>query len=127
MRIVVCGSRIISNRILILDAIRSYRFYENISEIVTGGAIGVDEIADKIAGELKFDRTIMYPNWEKYGKKAGFLRNKKMIEYANGLIAIWDGKSKGTKHSINLAEKRYTNYFVHVCKILDPEIYNDSK
>lgn len=49
----------------------------------------------------------LYPaDWKKYGSSAGYIRNDEMAKYADCLIAFWDGKSKGTKHMIDLAVKR---------------------
>ncbi|WP_417886662.1 hypothetical protein [Zunongwangia sp.] len=54
-------------------------------------------------------------NWNKYGKSAGYRRNAEMAEYADALIAFWDGKSISTKHLIDLAKraqlKLRINYF----------------
>ena len=55
---------------------------------------------------LRKDLRIFIPQWDKYGKKAGYLRNVEMAENANALIAFWDGKSKGTKHMIDIATER---------------------
>jgi alkanesulfonate monooxygenase SsuD/methylene tetrahydromethanopterin reductase-like flavin-dependent oxidoreductase (luciferase family) len=41
-------------------------------------------------------------DWDTYGKRAGYLRNEQMAEYADALFAIWDGESKGTKHMIDI-------------------------
>lgn len=68
--------------------------------IVSGTAAGVDTLGEQLATELgyKIDR---YPaDWEFYGKRAGYIRNCEMAQDADGLLAIWDGASKGTKHVI---------------------------
>lgn len=79
---------------------------EDITEIISGGARGVDRLGEKFAKIGNIKLTVIKPNWKKYGKKAGFLRNKEMVDKADALIAIWDGKSKGTKHTIDLARKK---------------------
>lgn len=73
--------------------------------LVSGGAPGEDFLAERISKveEIPF---VLYPaNWERHGRRAGMLRNIAMIQYVDEVIAFWDGKSSGTQHSINLAEK----------------------
>ena len=49
----------------------------------------------------------IYPaQWDKYGKRAGYRRNEQMAEVADGLIAFWDGQSKGTKHMIDIMTEK---------------------
>ena len=55
---------------------------------------------------------MFYPNWDRYGKSAGMIRNKEMAEYAEALIAIWDRRSKGTKHMIATAKRLGLQVFV---------------
>lgn len=71
--------------------------------IVSGGAIGADQFAEKYAEKRKYDTKIFLPDWKKYGKSAGFKRNKDIIDNCDVLVAFWDGESKGTKHTIDLA------------------------
>lgn len=82
-------------------------------EIVSGGAEGVDQQAKKWAERYDCEFTAFDPNdpentmtnydWDRDGKKAGPLRNKEMAEYGDRLVAIWDGKSRGTRNMINKA------------------------
>lgn len=93
---------------------RSYDNYQEMLEyielldpdiLVSGGAKGADKLAEKVADTLGID-IIVYPaKWDTYGKSAGYIRNTKIVENSEHLIAFWDGKSKGTKHSIDLARK----------------------
>ena len=70
-----------------------------------GGAKGADKLSEKWADDNNIDKDIYYPDWNKYGKKAGYIRNQSIIENSDRVIAFWDGSSKGTSHSINLAKK----------------------
>ena len=77
--------------------------------IVSGGADGADKLAEKYAHEHKYQLYVFEADWEQ-GKSAGFKRNAKMHEYIakqkkRGILAFWDGKSKGTAHSFELAKK----------------------
>ncbi len=75
-------------------------------EIVSGGAKGVDELGELFAFEHKLKLTKFPADWNKYGKSAGPIRNAEMANYANMLIAFWDGQSKGTKNMIDCATKK---------------------
>ncbi|WP_341323494.1 DUF2493 domain-containing protein [Solibacillus sp. FSL H8-0523] len=84
-------------------------------EIVSGAAKGADKLGEKYAKEKGYPISSHPANWDKHGRSAGYIRNKEMAEYADVLIAFWDGKSKGTKHMIDLATKhglkvRIVNY-----------------
>lgn len=72
-------------------------------EIVSGRAKGADSMGETYATVNHLKLKVFPAEWDKYGKSAGYKRNKQMAEYANALIAFWDGKSKGTSHMINLA------------------------
>jgi len=73
--------------------------------LVSGGARGVDTWAsDQAINNTKLS-IVHYAEWDKYGKKAGFLRNHDIINDADMVFAFWNGTSKGTKHSIDLAIK----------------------
>jgi len=82
------------------------RFPFTISEVVSGGAAGVDHIGEKWAIKNKIPIKFFIPEWKKFGKKAGPLRNIQMADYADALVAIWDGESRGTWHMINEMKKR---------------------
>ena len=74
-------------------------------EIVSGTANGADKLGERYAKENNCKIKQFPADWS-LGKQAGYIRNKQMAEYADCLIAFWDGKSKGTKHMIDLAEKQ---------------------
>ena len=78
-------------------------------EIVSGGAKGVDAMGERFANENDVAVKLFPADWSKYGRGAGPKRNKQMAEYATHLLSFWDGKSRGTKSMISLAEKRGLN------------------
>lgn len=91
-------------------------------EIVSGGANGADKLGEKYAKENGYALKRFPANWDKYGKRAGVLRNEEMAKYADALIAFWDGKSKGTKNMIEVAQKhnikvKIVNYTAATCYI----------
>jgi hypothetical protein len=68
--------------------------------IVSGMARGADALGYMFAHKNNV-QVYEYPaNWNKYGKQAGFRRNTEMGRFADGLLAFWDGKSKGTQHML---------------------------
>lgn len=103
MKVAVVGSRTLGgSKQLIYDTLNSL---QGISMVISGGAKGVDTIAEKWALENQIPTTIFYPDWELYGKSAGPIRNEHIVKNCDMIIAFWDGSSPGTKNSINLAER----------------------
>lgn len=74
---------------------------EDTDEIVSGGAIGVDTSARKYAISHGIKLTEFLPDYDRYGKTAPLKRNIQIIEYADIVLAFWDGKSSGTAYVIN--------------------------
>lgn len=103
VKIIIAGSRGITDKSFVAGVIEMNPICppEHITEIVSGHCPrGVDAIAEEIAQELDIPVQAFPANWDKYGRQAGPIRNQEMAEYADGLIAIWDGKSRGTKNMI---------------------------
>ena len=74
--------------------------------IVSGMAKGADNLAVRFCRSHGVNLIEMPADWNQYGKSAGYRRNSDMAAIAHGLIAFWDGKSRGTSHMINIAQKR---------------------
>lgn len=74
--------------------------------VVSGGARGVDRTAERMAMISGLETRVFFPDWEKYGKQAGFIRNHDIIDRADIVAAFWDGDSRGTANSIELAKKK---------------------
>lgn len=89
---------------------------EDIIEIVSGGARGVDSLAERLANEENFLKKIFPADWNQYGKSAGPIRNRQMVEYIkekDGVCLIfWDGQSRGTKNDIDLCKEYEVKYKV---------------
>lgn len=110
MKVIIAGSRSIRSRDVVSDAIEESEF--DITEVVSGGAIGVDLLGELWAERSSIKAKVFFPDWKGLGKRAGIERNKKMAGYADALIAVWDGKSKGTKNMIEEARRRGLKIFV---------------
>ena len=78
-------------------------------EIVSGGARGADYLGELYAQVQSLPLKIFPADWDTHGKAAGPIRNTQMAEYADALIAFWDGRSRGTKHMIDTATKNNLN------------------
>ena len=100
MKIAIIGSR----------NLKVYNLEEYIpkstTEIVSGGARGIDTCAKEYAQKCKIKLTEFLPEYNKYGKTAPLKRNIQIIEYADIVLAFWDGKSHGTKFVIENCKKK---------------------
>ena len=74
--------------------------------IISGGASGVDTLAERYADERGIEKLIFYPNSELYGKSAPLIRDKLIVDSADLVIAVWDGQSRGTEFTISYAKRR---------------------
>ena len=77
----------------------------NCSEVVSGGARGVDSEAAEWARKNEISLTVFLPDYERYGRAAPIKRNEQIAVYADELVAFWDGISKGTENTIKFFEK----------------------
>jgi hypothetical protein len=112
MKVIVAGSRGITDHELVRKAMNSVWREVGPYEVVSGMARGVDSVAAVLAHKAGIVVHQRPADWDRYGRRAGYLRNEQMAEEADVLIAIWDGKSKGTDHMIRLATKKGLRVFV---------------
>jgi len=89
---------------------------KDISLIVSGGARGIDTLAEDYADRNKIPKLIFLPDYEKYGKIAPLIRNKAIVDNANIVIAFWDGISRGTKFTIDYAKKQGKKVIMNLIK-----------
>ncbi len=122
MKLIIAGSRDIAGtegHAAVWDAlcegVETFGPDTFITEIVSGGAKGVDSIGEDIAGEHKIPVKKFPVNWQ-IGRYAGHYRNNKMADYADALVAVWNGSSSGTRHMIGAMRKRDKLVYVHVYK-----------
>lgn len=106
-RVIVAGSRKFQNYPFLQSKLKHLlsRLDKENLEIVSGGAYGADKLGEDYAENHDIPLKIFPANWDRYGKSAGYKRNKQMAEYATHLVAFWNGTSKGTKHMIDLAKE----------------------
>ena len=128
MKIIIAGSKSINPSLNEISEIVQETSW-TISEIVSGGANGVDCCGELWAKKNNVPCKTFKANWNdlthadaiiktskhgKYDANAGYRRNIEMSKYADGLIAIWDSKSNGTKHMIDVMNKFNKPVFVHI-------------
>jgi len=89
---------------------------ENVTEIVSGGAKGVDTCARQYANANGIKLTEFLPDYKRYGRGAPLKRNLEIIAYADVVLAFWDGESRGTKYVIDNCKKQGIPVKVHLFK-----------
>ena len=109
MKIAIVGSRDIT----VTDI---GRYISDGEEIVSGGAAGVDCCAAEYAKEKGIKLTVFLPQYERYGRAAPIVRNKQIVDYADKVVAFWNGISKGTLSVIKYAEKTGKPCSVIICR-----------
>ena len=114
MKVIIAGSRDFSDYHFLKQSCDNLLSELEDVEIVSGGARGADKMGEFYSKERSLGLKIFPADWDKLGKSAGYIRNKQMAEYADMLIAFWDGQSKGTGHMIDLANQN--GLTVHIIK-----------
>lgn len=99
-KVAVVGSRTFGDKVLLSQEVGKLLP----SLIVSGGARGADSLAEEWALRFRIPTRIYPAEWDKYGRSAGFRRNRDIVDGCEVLLAFWDGESRGTAHSIKLAE-----------------------
>ena len=112
MKVIIAGSRTIEDYEYVKDVIKRSNF--TITEVVCGKASrGVDALGERYAIENDIPVKPFYANWKKFGKAAGMMRNNDMADYAEAIIAIWDGSSRGTKDMIKKSSNLMLFYDIY--------------
>lgn len=115
MKLAIVGSRTFTNYELLHKIILANYKIKDIGEIISGGAIGSDTLAERFAKQYSIKITVLKPDWKKFGRGAGVIRNRDIINEATHVIAFWDGKSPGTKNSIDIAKKLNKPVIIQIC------------
>lgn len=107
IRLAIVGSRGFDDYERLYNVVSDLAEREQVSivGIVSGGALGVDSLGARYAQERGLQLTEFLPEYDKYGRGAPLVRNKTIIENADYVLAVWDGKSRGTLNAIGHAQK----------------------
>ncbi len=100
MKLAIIGSRSIKD----ID-IAPY-IPDDVDMIISGGAKGIDSLAEAYADKHRISKVILRPNYKRYGKGAPIIRNREIVDMADFVLVFWDGKSKGTKSTLDYGEKQ---------------------
>ena len=99
MKLLVVGSRSITEFDL------SPYITDDVDTVISGGAEGIDSLAEQYADLHRLSKYILRPRYDLYGRAAPLKRNEQMIDMADAVLVIWDGKSKGTQYTIRYTKK----------------------
>ena len=105
-KVIVAGSRGFTDYDLLVSKLDKILQDKTDVEIVSGGAKGADSMGEAYAESKGYKLTVFPADWNKYGKSAGYKRNVQMADYADVLVAFWDGQSKGTSHMIDIMREK---------------------
>ncbi len=109
MKLIIAGGRSFNDYALLSQKLDFLLQNQTDIEIVSGGAKGADNLGERYAKERGLACTQFPAQWDKYGKRAGMIRNEHMAQYADALVAFWDGASVGTQHMIQYAKQQGLN------------------
>jgi hypothetical protein len=106
VKLIVAGSRTINlNTTMVDELLWQFGVQDQVEEVVSGCATGMDTSGEQWVKNLhhrypvrRVKLTTFPPLWETHGKAAGIIRNRQMAEYADALLLVWDGASKGSKN-----------------------------
>lgn len=110
-KLAIVGSRNFNNYDLLLKYMGLFLF-EDIEMIISGGAMGADSLGERYAKYYHIPTTIYKPEWGKYGKSAGFIRNQMIVDNCDMVLAFWGGESRGTADTIEKAKKAKKPTFI---------------
>ena len=108
-RVIIAGTRSFNDYEQLRDSCNSLLSEKQRTHtvvIISGTARGADQMGERYARERGYEIRQFPADWEQYGKSAGHIRNAKMADNADALIAFWDGESKGTKNMIDNARRK---------------------
>ena len=112
MKVIIAGSREIKD--LNVDAaVTASGFRSQIDEVVSGGATGVNRAGEDWAALSRIPVKVFPAEWAQFGKSADTKRNVQMVEYADALIMIWNGRSTGIRSLRDTALLHGLKVYVH--------------
>jgi hypothetical protein len=111
MKTIIAGSRTIEEYATVERAVAASAF--QITQVVSGCARGVDRLGEAWAYAHDVPIARFPADWKRYNKLAGLIRNKEMAAYADALILVWDGQSRGSGHMLSVATQKGLQVYVY--------------
>ena len=99
MKLLIVGSRSIT------DFDLSPYISKNVDTVISGGANGIDTLAEQYADLHRLSKYIIRPRYDLYGRAAPLKRNEEMVNMADAVLVIWDGQSKGAQYTVKYTKK----------------------
>ena len=99
MKLLIVGSRSIE------DFDLSPYITKDVDTIISGGAGGIDSLAEKYADKHNLSKIIIRPRYELYGRFAPLKRNEEIVDMSDAVLIVWDGRSKGTEYTLKYTKK----------------------
>tara|TARA_Y100000310_G_C20685685_1_gene818793 strand:+ start:1221 stop:1580 length:360 start_codon:yes stop_codon:yes gene_type:complete len=118
MKIAIVGSRGFHDYNLLKEFILNKIKVEDVELMVSGGAKGADTLGEQFAEEFDIEKLIFLPNWQRYGKAAGPLRNTDIVKNSDIVFAFWEPGCRGTTDDINKA--KLFEKELHICRFRKP-------
>ena len=112
MKVIIAGSRNIHANSLVAEAVRRSGY--NITEVVCGMGLGVDQLGYRWAQHNNIPIKEFPADWKAHGKAAGPIRNRKMAEYGDAAVIVWDGESTGTRNMIDEMIRAKKPYYIQM-------------
>ena len=115
MRLAIVGGRDFNDYEKLLNIVAEHfeKWFElGVLEIISGGANGVDALAKKLAKHQGLGYVEYPADWNKYGRRAGYLRNQTIVDNCDMVLAFWDGQSRGTADTIEKAKRAMKPTFI---------------
>jgi hypothetical protein len=106
VKTIIAGSRNFTDPTLVEMAVELARNHIQVTEVVSGQCEGIDRLGEIWATTHDIPCSYFPADWDKHGKAAGPIRNSEMVNYADALIAVWDGRSRGTMDVIKKARTK---------------------
>ena len=112
MNLLIAGSRSFTDYNFLERTVLGFADPKDIDCIISGTAVGADSLGELFARIHKIPVKQFPANWDLHGKKAGFIRNKTLVDECDMAIIFWDGESSGTSHTISLLESAKKDFVV---------------
>lgn len=125
MKTIIAGSRDVTDYALVEQAMQSIDWV--VHEVVSGMAKGVDKFGLRWAYERDISVAKFPADWNTHGKAAGPIRNREMAKYGEALVAIWDGKSRGTKNMVKQAKEHGLKVAVFLIEELERDLQKEEE
>ena len=102
MTTIIAGSRTFNNYRLLETTLAKCPW--QVTQVISGGARGAETLGEKWARQHNIPLNIIRANWKADGASSGYIRNTRMADKAQAVILFWDGKSRGTRHMLDIAQ-----------------------